>query len=191
MRKRRRRREALIRAQTDPSEPEAELPAAGVGGSWSRCLSPGFCLSASRYDTRSSPVHPRRELRRKAAEFRWFHFTSLFFFLLFFFNRSAPRSDAGGAAPRPGLIRLIRPTPPRILFPACTLRFQQKNGPVLDCLSVKGIMIFSDMSTGTNSPKVHPPNGTRFYTFQASELRGSSSSSSPSPLWTCSLPLLL
>ncbi|XP_062299380.1 liprin-alpha-2 isoform X4 [Scomber scombrus] len=27
-------------------------------------------------------------------------------------------------------------------------------------------MIFSDMSTGTNSPKVHPPNGTRFYTFQ-------------------------
>ncbi|KAF3859310.1 hypothetical protein F7725_021709 [Dissostichus mawsoni] len=23
------------------------------------------------------------------------------------------------------------------------------------------------MSTGTNSPKVHPPNGTRFYTFQA------------------------
>lgn len=29
-------------------------------------------------------------------------------------------------------------------------------------------MIFSDMSAGTNSPKVHPPNGTRFYTFQAS-----------------------
>uniref|UniRef100_A0AAQ5YIQ0 SAM domain-containing protein n=1 Tax=Amphiprion ocellaris TaxID=80972 RepID=A0AAQ5YIQ0_AMPOC len=27
-------------------------------------------------------------------------------------------------------------------------------------------MIFSDMSTGNNSPKVHPPNGTRFYTFQ-------------------------
>ncbi|XP_060929481.1 liprin-alpha-2 isoform X6 [Limanda limanda] len=27
-------------------------------------------------------------------------------------------------------------------------------------------MIFSDMSAGTNSPKVHPPNGTRFYTFQ-------------------------
>ncbi|XP_075967690.1 liprin-alpha-2 isoform X3 [Anarhichas minor] len=27
-------------------------------------------------------------------------------------------------------------------------------------------MIFADMSTGTNSPKVHPPNGTRFYTFQ-------------------------
>ncbi|XP_038834053.1 liprin-alpha-2-like isoform X5 [Salvelinus namaycush] len=27
-------------------------------------------------------------------------------------------------------------------------------------------MIFSDMSTGTNSPKVHPPNGTRYYTFQ-------------------------
>lgn len=24
------------------------------------------------------------------------------------------------------------------------------------------------MSTGTNSPKVHPPNGTRYYTFQAS-----------------------
>ncbi|XP_029681498.1 liprin-alpha-2 isoform X11 [Takifugu rubripes] len=28
------------------------------------------------------------------------------------------------------------------------------------------MMIFSDMSAGTNSPKVHPPNGTRFYTFQ-------------------------
>ncbi|XP_024143957.1 liprin-alpha-2 isoform X15 [Oryzias melastigma] len=27
-------------------------------------------------------------------------------------------------------------------------------------------MIFSDMSAGSNSPKVHPPNGTRFYTFQ-------------------------
>uniref|UniRef100_A0A672R8G2 Liprin-alpha-2-like n=1 Tax=Sinocyclocheilus grahami TaxID=75366 RepID=A0A672R8G2_SINGR len=27
-------------------------------------------------------------------------------------------------------------------------------------------MIFSDMNTGTNSPKVHPPNGTRFYTYQ-------------------------
>ncbi|XP_076152843.1 liprin-alpha-2 [Alosa pseudoharengus] len=27
-------------------------------------------------------------------------------------------------------------------------------------------MIFSDMNTGTSSPKVHPPNGTRFYTFQ-------------------------
>ncbi|XP_055009499.1 liprin-alpha-2 isoform X3 [Boleophthalmus pectinirostris] len=27
-------------------------------------------------------------------------------------------------------------------------------------------MIFSDMSTGTSTPKVHPPNGTRFYTFQ-------------------------
>ncbi|XP_015208319.1 liprin-alpha-2 isoform X13 [Lepisosteus oculatus] len=27
-------------------------------------------------------------------------------------------------------------------------------------------MIFSDMNTGTNSPKVHPPNGTRYYTFQ-------------------------
>ncbi|KAI1882032.1 hypothetical protein AGOR_G00246520 [Albula goreensis] len=27
-------------------------------------------------------------------------------------------------------------------------------------------MIFSDMSTGTSSPKVHPPNGTRYYTFQ-------------------------
>ncbi|XP_014343881.1 liprin-alpha-2 isoform X2 [Latimeria chalumnae] len=27
-------------------------------------------------------------------------------------------------------------------------------------------MIFSDMNTGSNSPKVHPPNGTRFYTFQ-------------------------
>ncbi|XP_058841647.1 liprin-alpha-2 isoform X6 [Acipenser ruthenus] len=27
-------------------------------------------------------------------------------------------------------------------------------------------MIFSDMNTRTNSPKVHPPNGTRFYTFQ-------------------------
>ncbi|XP_039617697.1 liprin-alpha-2 isoform X9 [Polypterus senegalus] len=27
-------------------------------------------------------------------------------------------------------------------------------------------MIFSDMSTVTSSPKVHPPNGTRFYTFQ-------------------------
>lgn len=43
--------------------------------------------------------------------------------------------------------------------------------PTLDCLPSKGIMIFSDMSTGTNSPKVHPPNGTRFYTFQASSLR--------------------
>lgn len=31
-------------------------------------------------------------------------------------------------------------------------------------------MIFSDMSAGTNSPKVHPPNGTRFYTFQVSML---------------------
>lgn len=40
----------------------------------------------------------------------------------------------------------------------------------MDCLPIKGIMIFSDMSTGTNSPKVHPPNGTRFYTFQASWL---------------------
>ncbi|XP_051702457.1 liprin-alpha-2 isoform X10 [Oryctolagus cuniculus] len=27
-------------------------------------------------------------------------------------------------------------------------------------------MIFSDMSTVSGSPKVHPPNGTRFYTFQ-------------------------
>ncbi|XP_031438981.1 liprin-alpha-2 isoform X11 [Clupea harengus] len=27
-------------------------------------------------------------------------------------------------------------------------------------------MIFSEMNTGTSSPKVHPPNGTRFYTFQ-------------------------
>ncbi|XP_061107576.1 liprin-alpha-2 isoform X6 [Conger conger] len=27
-------------------------------------------------------------------------------------------------------------------------------------------MIFSDMNTGANSPKVHPPNGTRYYTFQ-------------------------
>ncbi|KAJ8007093.1 hypothetical protein DPEC_G00113990 [Dallia pectoralis] len=30
-----------------------------------------------------------------------------------------------------------------------------------------GSMIFSDMSAGTNSQKVHPPNGTRYYTFQA------------------------
>ncbi|CAB1430358.1 unnamed protein product [Pleuronectes platessa] len=29
------------------------------------------------------------------------------------------------------------------------------------------------MSAGTNSPKVHPPNGTRFYTFQASVNKGS------------------
>ncbi|KAM9772319.1 liprin-alpha-2 isoform 11-T19 [Syngnathus typhle] len=27
-------------------------------------------------------------------------------------------------------------------------------------------MIFSELSAGTNSPKAHPPNGTRFYTFQ-------------------------
>ncbi|GAA6071415.1 liprin-alpha-2 isoform X4 [Tachysurus ichikawai] len=27
-------------------------------------------------------------------------------------------------------------------------------------------MIFADMSAGTSSPKMHPPNGTRFYTFQ-------------------------
>lgn len=35
-------------------------------------------------------------------------------------------------------------------------------------LCIGGNMIFSDMNTGTNSPKVHPPNGTRFYTYQAS-----------------------
>lgn len=44
----------------------------------------------------------------------------------------------------------------------------QERGEVLDGLRIKGIMIFSDMSAGTNSPKVHPPNGTRFYTIQAS-----------------------
>ncbi|XP_076845888.1 liprin-alpha-2 isoform X10 [Brachyhypopomus gauderio] len=27
-------------------------------------------------------------------------------------------------------------------------------------------MIFADVNTGTNSPKLHPPNGTRFYTYQ-------------------------
>ncbi|KAM9467499.1 liprin-alpha-2 isoform 2-T2 [Clarias gariepinus] len=27
-------------------------------------------------------------------------------------------------------------------------------------------MIFADMSAGTSSPKMHPPNGTRFYTYQ-------------------------
>ncbi|XP_022527202.2 liprin-alpha-2 isoform X10 [Astyanax mexicanus] len=27
-------------------------------------------------------------------------------------------------------------------------------------------MIFADMSTGSSSPKMHPPNGTRFYTYQ-------------------------
>lgn len=53
---------------------------------------------------------------------------------------------------------------------------KKTHGSVLDCLSIKGIMIFSDMSTGTNSPKVHPPNGTRFYTFQASEVKGFSPS---------------
>lgn len=31
-------------------------------------------------------------------------------------------------------------------------------------------MIFLDMNTVSASPKVHPPNGTRFYTFQVSEL---------------------
>ncbi|XP_056654552.1 liprin-alpha-2 isoform X17 [Monodelphis domestica] len=33
-------------------------------------------------------------------------------------------------------------------------------------LSVRSEMIFSDMNTVPGSPKVHPPNGTRFYTFQ-------------------------
>ncbi|XP_074126975.1 liprin-alpha-2 isoform X7 [Sminthopsis crassicaudata] len=33
-------------------------------------------------------------------------------------------------------------------------------------LSLGSEMIFSDMNTAPGSPKVHPPNGTRFYTFQ-------------------------
>lgn len=33
-------------------------------------------------------------------------------------------------------------------------------------LPVTSEMIFSDMSTVSGSPKVHPPNGTRYYTFQ-------------------------
>ncbi|XP_078233098.1 liprin-alpha-2 isoform X18 [Pogona vitticeps] len=33
-------------------------------------------------------------------------------------------------------------------------------------LCLQAEMIFSDMSTVSGSPKVHPPNGTRFYTFQ-------------------------
>ncbi|XP_043822171.1 liprin-alpha-2 isoform X27 [Dromiciops gliroides] len=33
-------------------------------------------------------------------------------------------------------------------------------------LSLGSEMIFSDMNTVPGSPKVHPPNGTRFYTFQ-------------------------
>ncbi|XP_030335211.1 liprin-alpha-2 isoform X4 [Strigops habroptila] len=35
-------------------------------------------------------------------------------------------------------------------------------------------MIFSDMSTVSASPKVHPPNGTRFYTFQMTVAAGTS-----------------
>ncbi|XP_059582116.1 liprin-alpha-2 isoform X2 [Alligator mississippiensis] len=35
-------------------------------------------------------------------------------------------------------------------------------------------MIFSDMSTVSGSPKVHPPNGTRFYTFQMTVAAGTS-----------------
>lgn len=65
-----------------------------------------------------------------------------------------------------------------------------KKGSALDCLPIKGIMIFSDMSTGTNSPKVHPPNGTRFYTFQASYLHASGSSFAYSSL-RCQLLLFL
>lgn len=35
----------------------------------------------------------------------------------------------------------------------------------MDCI-VTSEMIFSDMNTVSASPKVHPPNGTRYYTFQ-------------------------
>ncbi|XP_044835792.1 liprin-alpha-2 isoform X3 [Mauremys mutica] len=35
-------------------------------------------------------------------------------------------------------------------------------------------MIFSDMNTVSGSPKVHPPNGTRFYTFQMTVAAGTS-----------------
>ncbi|XP_040523586.1 liprin-alpha-2 isoform X14 [Gallus gallus] len=35
-------------------------------------------------------------------------------------------------------------------------------------------MIFSDMNTVSASPKVHPPNGTRFYTFQMTVAAGTS-----------------
>ncbi len=87
--------------------------------------------------------------------------------------RSSPPSDAGSAASDQGLIRVLASD--RVSF--CEAHHvwlinkkkkKKNNEPALDCLPIKGIMIFSDMSTGTNSPKVHPPNGTRFYTFQAS-----------------------
>lgn len=47
-----------------------------------------------------------------------------------------------------------------------TVQLETYYWSLLRCIG--GNMIFSDMNTGTNSPKVHPPNGTRFYTYQAS-----------------------
>lgn len=171
-----RRREAIIRAQTDPSEPLAELLAAGVGGPWSRCLSAGFTLLTNRKDTQNSHLHASGEVQRR----REFDLFSLLWSRFSFprsercaSHRSASPSDAGSAASDLGLIRVLPSDQFRVsvnTFGWFQKNKKQKHGSVLDCLSTKGIMIFSDMSTGTNSPKVHPPNGTRFYTFQASEL---------------------
>lgn len=101
--------------------------------------------------------------------------------IFFFFHRSSPAAEAGGAASGQRLIRALAAG--LLLFFFLLLLVGNTNTfwadciiitLAVDCFPAKGIMIFSDMSTGTNSPKVHPPNGTRFYTFQASSPHGPS-----------------
>lgn len=166
------------RAHTDPSEPLPELPAAGVETSWGRCLSAEFSLQGHHYkDTQNSHLRARRDTERRP-ESCLVCFHGCCFFLFFSLGAlrtsSSPPSDAGSAASGQGQIRVLASGRFRVSVKHTTLRLADKNnkekkpGSAVDCLPIKGIMIFSDMSTGTNSPKVHPPNGTRFYTFQAS-----------------------
>lgn len=121
------------------------------------------------------PVGTRRtEKPRELACFLFCYRVFCLFFKIFSgscaFHRSAPPSDAEGAASGQRLIRVLASDRGRVPVKHTTsVWLKTHTGSVLDCLPIKGIMIFSDMSTGTNSPKVHPPNGTRFYTFQASE----------------------
>lgn len=164
-----RRREAVIRAQSDPSEPPAELLAAGVERLWS-CRG---LLSVQIAKGYRLIYRMRVGTCKKTSEESWLVFTLIVPVVLLpgalrvvperstFWCRE--RRAGSGADPRLASDRFTV----SVTHMSLVKYFLIKESAV-DCLPIKGIMIFSDMSTGTNSPKVHPPNGTRFYTFQAS-----------------------
>ncbi|XP_058480441.1 liprin-alpha-2 isoform X4 [Solea solea] len=128
---------------------------------WSRCLSAAFTLQEKRRKVTSSVYHLREggdaRGRRLHRVVLFSLYLSRYFCLVSLpcFHRSPPDSHAGRAASGHGLI-----PSPRL---GSVFLWRTDFGFVYQTTE---IMIFSDMSTGTNSPKVHPPNGTRFYTFQ-------------------------